>query len=70
MELDKLIEYLVVTNQVDENFGLKPTCPFCYEPLDKNDDPEYPLYCPKCNKEFTENLTEYKESGYKKSYRR
>ena len=36
--LDDLMEYLIVTNQVDETFGLKPTCPSCGEPLENNDD--------------------------------
>ena len=68
--LDDLIEYLVVTNQVDENFGLKPICPLCHEPLEKQDDIEYPFYCPSCKKEFNESLREYKEIEYKKTYRR
>lgn len=61
-DLDDLIEYLIVTDQVDENFALKPTCPFCYNPLDKTDDEEFPYYCPKCNKKFNKNLTEYQNT--------
>ena len=48
--LDDLMEYLIVTNQVDETFGLKPTCPSCGEPLEKSGDLEYPYYCPSCGK--------------------
>ena len=64
-DLDELIDYLVATDQVDECFGLKETCPICYKPLDKTNDPEYPYYCKKCNKYFNKNLTETKEEKRK-----
>ncbi len=67
--LDEMMGYLISTNQVDETFGLKPKCPICGEPLEKNNDPDYPYICPNCNKEFNESLTEYKEE-YTKKYRR
>ena len=64
-KLDDFMEYLYVTGQVDENFGLKPTCPSCGQPLEKTNNPEYPYYCPSCGKKFDENLNE-KEQGYTK----
>ncbi len=50
MDLDKFIEYLVVTGQVDDNFGLKETCPICGNLMDNVDDDAFPYYCPVCNK--------------------
>jgi predicted amidophosphoribosyltransferase len=67
--LDDLMEYLIVTNQVDETFGLKPTCPSCGEPLEKSGDIEYPYYCPNCGKKFDDNLNE-KEPGQSYGKRR
>ena len=62
MDLDKFIEYLYVTNQVDGNFKLKEKCPQCGEPMDYTNDNAYPFYCPNCrifvNKDKTEGVKE------------
>ena len=65
-DLDKLIEYLVVTDSVDECLGLKPTCKECNTSLEKKNDPEYPYYCPKCNIEYDENLNKKENKEYRR----
>lgn len=64
MDVDKFIEYLVVTGQVDENFGLKEKCPICNTPMDNTDDKAFPFYCPKCDKFISKDKTTEK-SNYK-----
>lgn len=60
IDLDKFIEYLYVTNQINDQFELKEKCPNCFTPLEEVDDNAYPYYCPKCNifinKEKTEGI--------------
>jgi len=58
MDLDKFIEYLVVTDQVDETFALKEKCPECNTTLEKTDDNAYPFYCPNCKMFINKNKTE------------
>ena len=48
MDLDKFMEYMVVTGQVDDTFGLIETCPKCGKPLEKCNDSAFPYYCPNC----------------------
>ena len=61
MDVDKLIEYLVVTGQVDDNFELKEVCPVCGSPMDKIDDDAFPYYCPKCDMFINKDKTQGKE---------
>ena len=60
MDLDKLIEYLYTTDQINDQFGLKEKCPSCNTPLEETDDNAFPYYCPKCkmfiNKDKTEGI--------------
>ncbi len=62
MDIDKLMEYLIVTGQVDDNLKLKEECPQCGTPLDETLDNAYPFYCPKChmfiNKAKSEGIKE------------
>ena len=58
MDLDKFIEYLYVTNQVDGNFKLKEKCPECGTPLEEVNDNAFPYYCPKCNMFINKDKTE------------
>ena len=62
MDIDKFIEYLVVTNQVDENFSLKEKCPICSSTMDEVDDEAFPYYCPVCCKFISEDKTSTKNN--------
>ena len=57
MDLDKYIEYLFVTDQLDNNFNIKEKCPKCKNDLMKVDDNAYPFFCPKCNIFFNKKKT-------------
>ena len=62
MDLDKMMEYLIVTGQVDDTFKLKEKCPQCGETMDNTNDNAYPYYCPNCrifvNKDKSEGVKE------------
>ena len=61
MDIDKFIEYLVVTGQVDENFGLKEECPICGNLMDNVSDDAFPYYCPNCCMFISKDKTIRKE---------
>ena len=58
MDLDKFIEYLVVTDQVDSNFQLKEKCPKCNNNLETTNDNAFPFYCPNCDMFINRKKTE------------
>ena len=62
MDIDKFIEYLVVTNQVDNHFGLKETCPICENLMENIDDNAFPYYCPVCNMFISKDKSEKKSN--------
>lgn len=49
MDFNDLIEYLYVTDQLDNTFGLKEKCPECHSYLEETNDNAYPYYCPNCD---------------------
>ncbi|MBQ6538794.1 MAG: hypothetical protein IJL76_00760 [Bacilli bacterium] len=61
MDIDKLIEYMYATDQLDDNFGLKEKCPVCGKELEKSNDRDYPYYCPNCDMVVNKNKTEGKK---------
>lgn len=62
MDVDKFIEYLVVTGQVDDNFSLKEKCPICNNPMDNVDDSAFPYYCSNCDMFINKDKTEGKSN--------
>ena len=61
MNVDDLMEYLYSTNQVDNTFGLKETCPVCGKELETTNDYAFPYYCPNCDMFINKNKTEGKK---------
>ena len=62
MDLDKFIEYMYVTDQLDDTFGLKEKCPVCGKELEKSGDSSFPYYCPNCEMLINKNKTEGKKT--------
>ncbi len=61
MDLDKFIEYMMVTDQLDDTFGLKEKCPSCGKELQKSNDRAFPYYCPNCELLISKDKTEGKK---------
>lgn len=57
---DKLFDYLVATDTLDEFLGYEPKCPNCGNKLqEKKDNNQLFYHCDNCNRTYTKDLKNY-----------
>ena len=47
MDFDKLMEFMYVSDYVDENLSIKEECPICKERMNNTYDNAFTYYCPR-----------------------